>query len=139
MIRLRKYILINSLILITNIALSQDTIRYIGFLDKLIYESIDLYPDNTFKWTSEYDLSWSEFGYYKINKDTLQLDFYGNLIIRQENKIPQKTNRYLIETKKLYLLNDNNRPIKRKKDKSIKTNWSWLYCGRYDYYFLKQD
>lgn len=40
---------------------AQDTITHIGKLDNfLIFESIELYPDSTFKWASEYDLVWSE-------------------------------------------------------------------------------
>lgn len=57
-------------------AFAQDTIGYIGKLDNyLIYATIELYYDSAFKWTAEYDLSWSEFGKYKLSDQILTLNF----------------------------------------------------------------
>jgi hypothetical protein len=111
---------------------AQDTIRYVGKLDGfLIYESIELYPDSIFKWTSEYDLSWSEFGKYKLSDQTLTLNFnetWGN-----------KVKTYEIENDKMYLLDNKGNKIERIKDKSVKLKWSWLRNGHHKYYFIKQD
>lgn len=119
--------------------MSQDTIRYLGFMDKLICESIDLYPDTSFKWTSEYDLKWSKYGYFSINGDTLQLDFYKTIKDKRANLIITKTSRYLTVDNKMYLLNDKGRAIKKMKDKSFRTKWSWVSFGRHKYYFLRQN
>jgi len=110
---------------------AQDTIRYVGKLDDLlIYESIELYSDSTFKWTSEYDLSWSEYGKYKLSEQKLTLNFNES----GENKI--KT--YEIEKDKMYLLDKNGLKVKKLKDKSFKTKWSWLKFGKHDYCFYQE-
>ncbi len=110
----------------------QDTIRYVGKLDDLlIYESIELYSDSTFKWTSEYDLSWSEFGEYKLSDQILILNFnetWGN-----------KVKTYVIENDKMYMLDNKGNKIERIKDKSVKLKWSWLRNGHHKFYFIKQD
>ncbi len=111
---------------------AQDTIRYVGKLDDLlIYESIELYSDSTFKWTSEYDLSWSEFGEYKLSDQILILNFnetWGN-----------KVKTYEIENDKMYMLDNKGNKIERIKDKSVKLKWSWLRNGHHKFYFIKQD
>ena len=108
---------------------AQDTIKYVGKLDGfLIYESIELYSDSTFKWTSEYDLSWSEFGKYKLSDQTLTLNFNES----GGNKV--KT--YTIENDKMYLIN-NGRKVKKIKDKSVKSKWSWIRFGKHDYSFYQ--
>ncbi len=58
---------------------SRDTIRYEGIAGIMFYESIELYPNSYFKWTSEYDLSWREFGIYEINDEKLILKYYDTL------------------------------------------------------------
>jgi len=110
---------------------AQDTIRYVGKLDDfLIYESIELYSDSTFKWTSEYDLSWSEFGKYKLLDQILILNFNES----GGNKV--KT--YMIENDKMYLLDNSGRKIKKIKDKSVKTKRSWIRFGKHDYCFYQE-
>jgi hypothetical protein len=111
---------------------AQDTIRYIGKLDNyLIYESIELYSDSTFKWTSEYDLSWSEFGRYKLTDQILILNF--------NETVGNKVKTYVIENDKMYVLDNKGKKTERIKDKSVKTKWSWLRNGRHKFYFIKQD
>lgn len=111
---------------------AQDTIRYVGKLDDfLIYESIELYSDSTFKWTSEYDLSWSEFGEYKLTDQILILNFnetWGN-----------KVKTYMIENDKMYMLDNKGNKIERSKDKSVKKKWSLFRNGRHKFYYIKQD
>ena len=116
----------------TSKTIAQDTIRYVGKLDDfLIYESIELYSDSTFKWTSEYDLSWSEFGKYKLTDQILILNFsetWGN-----------KVKTYMIEDDKMYMLDNKGNKLERIEDKSIKKKWSWLRNERHKFYFIKQD
>ena len=58
------------LIGLTFSVLGQDTLSYRGILGgRLLYETIKLYPDGTFKRTSEYDLSWPEYGLYKFEPE----------------------------------------------------------------------
>lgn len=110
---------------------AQDTIKYVGKLDGfLIYESIELYSDLTFKWTSEYDLSWSEFGEYKLSDKTLILNFNetgGN-----------KVRTYTIENDKMYLIDKSGKSVKKIKDKSVKLKRCWLSFGKHDYCFYKE-
>lgn len=107
---------------------AQDTIRFVSKLNGfLIYESIELYSDSTFKWTSEYDLSWSEFGKYKLSDQILILDFNetgGN-----------KVKTYTIENGKMYLTDKSDKKVKKVKDKSVKINGSWIRSGKHDYSF----
>lgn len=108
---------------------SQDTLKYEGFLNKiLLVESIELYPDGTFKWTSEYDLSWSELGEYEILTDKLILNFSN-----QKTKIET----YFMTETGLIKLDEEGEPIKKIKDKSFKTKWSWLKGNRHDYQIKK--
>ncbi|KXX66494.1 hypothetical protein AVL50_31705 [Flammeovirga sp. SJP92] len=110
---------------------SQDTVKYIGTINNLIiYESIELYSDSTFKWTSEYDLSWSEYGQYQIINDSLILSYD---VVSQ----PQKVEIYEIENEFLYRLDEKNRRIIRKKDKSIRSKWSWLNGFKHKYVIKK--
>ena len=109
---------------------AQDTIRYVGKLDDfLIYESIELYSDSTFKWTSEYDLSWSEFGKYKLSDQILILNF------NETRGIKVKT--YMIENDKMYLI-DKGRKVKKIKDKSVKSKLSWIRFSNHDYSFYQE-
>jgi hypothetical protein len=110
---------------------AQDTIKYIGKLDGfLIYESIELYSDSTFKWTSEYDLSWSEFGKYKLSDQILILNFNET----DGNKVKS----YMIENDKMYLIDKSGKKVKKIKDKSVKFKGSWIRFGKHDYCFYKE-
>jgi hypothetical protein len=96
----------------------------------LIYESIELYSDSTFKWTSEYDLSWSEFGNYKLSDQTLILNF--------NETAGNKVKTYMIENDKMYLIDKSGKKVKKIKDKSVKFKGSWLRFGKHDYCFYKE-
>jgi hypothetical protein len=136
------YILSLILTTITNNVFAQDTVRYNGILKGfLLYESIELYTDGTFKWTSEYDLSWSEYGLYKVTNETLLLNYYPGINkISKEISVsekPIKVEEFEIYQNKLYLLDQNGHRIKKRKDKSIKTKWSWIYGNRHKYEIKK--
>ncbi len=108
---------------------AQDTLKYQGFLSNvLLVESIELSPDGTFYWTSEYDLSWSESGEYEISNDKLTLNFSD-----QKSKIET----YIITETGLIKLDEEGAPIKKIKDKSFKTKWSWLKGHKHDYKIKK--
>jgi len=100
---------------ITSVELySQDTIRYeklqsIGKINILI-TSIELYDDSSFTWTSEHDLSWSEYGIYTFNKDTLILHFYYSFFDNiNKDSIDWDETKKTIEIKEVrkYLINKN--------------------------------
>lgn len=97
----------------------------------MIYESIELYSDSTFKWTSEYDLSWSEFGEYKLTDYILILNF--------NETCGNKVKTFMIENDKMYMIDNKGNRIERIKDKSVKNKWSWFRNGRYKFYLIKQD
>lgn len=128
--------------------LGQDTLSYQGILGgKILYETIKLYPDGTFKWTSEYDLSWSEYGLYKLEAENLTLDYY--LSSEQPTKMslvdtirhierPIKTEKFIVGNDRLYRINNRGEKIKRIKDKSIRLPWSWATNFRHKYEWIKE-
>jgi hypothetical protein len=77
-IRKNFFVLLIIVLINQNVSLSQDTTRYYGILGSFLLESIDLYPDSTFKWTRQYDLCWSDYGFYEVNKSKLKLKFKLN-------------------------------------------------------------
>jgi len=112
-----------------------DTISYTGTLGPMLYETIELYPDKSFKWTSEYDLSWSEYGTYTIEEDELKLEYYTkspNTNPRTSNtQIPDKIEIFEIEGNLIYRLNRKGKKIKRIKDRSFKIGLSWIFGHKY--------
>ena len=136
--------LILFVILMTKIlsdSFGQDTIIYQGIVNrKLLYETINLYPDKTFKRTSEYDLKWSEYGIYSIENNYLKLTYkFGGKKNSESGKDSvskaektNKTEKFLIENIYLYRLTDSGKKIRRIKDQSIRTNWSWLIGHNYE-------
>lgn len=142
--KLQEYLMIIGLSFLTSwisAQESQDTIRYEGIVSVMLYESIELYSDNSFKWTSEYDLTWSEYGIYKIEEDTLILQYYGfdNIDIDTSESIsesPNKTEYFLIGDNQIYRLNKRGRKIKRRRDSSFKYKMSGLFGHKYC--FLKR-
>lgn len=115
---------------------AQDTVRYVGVIaDALIYESIELYPDSTFKWRSEYDLSWDEYGVYSIYYDTLVLNYTDAHSIDENNSTPKirKTEVLIMDGSFLFRLDEKKQRITRQKDKSIRTKWSWILGYRHKY------
>ena len=126
---------------------AQDTLKYIGLVkNTLLYESIELYENKTFKWTNEYDLVFSSYGKYEIIGDTLILDFYIDLNEPKTMNISDsikyvsnidRTSRFIIENKKLFRLNSKGKIEKSIKDRSIRTKWSWLLGHKYEYYLTE--
>lgn len=101
---------------------AQETVKYSSFLDNvLLYETIELYPDSTFKWTSEYDLQWSEYGTYKIKGSELILSY----------KEASKTELFEVDGPHLYRIKKNGRRIKKVKDKSVKGSGFLRYKHAY--------
>jgi predicted TPR repeat methyltransferase len=117
------------LLLISNQMLfGQDTLKYQGFLAQiLLIKSIELYPEGTFKWTSEYDLTWSETGEYELSNDTLVLNYLNR----------DKKETYIKKHSGLIKLDKNGVPVRRVKDKSLRTKWSWLRAYRHNYEIRK--
>ncbi len=120
---------------------AQDTIRYDGLLNNsLKYESVELYKDQTFKWTSEYDLMWSQYGNYHIAYDTLILNIYFDfskpktMSIADSIKVisshydVRKFRKYIMDGDKMYRTNLKGKKVKWIKDPSI---------GRFNYEFIK--
>ena len=125
----------------SNKLFGQDTIIYRGFADRILYESIELYTDKTFKWTSEYDLSLSEYGLYEIDNNSLQLKYFikfnypktmslKDSIILIEN--PIKIENFKLDKEHLYRLNKSGREIHRISDNSIRTCWSLIFGHKYE-------
>ena len=140
--------LLISLIGFTFSLLGQDTLSYRGILGgRLLYETIKLYPDGTFRWTSEYDLSWSEYGLYKFKPDNLTLDHYlsseqpKTMTLIDTIKFfekPINSEKFIVHNDQLYRLNDRGKKIKRKKDKSIRLPWSWASNYKHKYELIKE-
>ena len=127
---------------------AQDTIRYIGLINKgLMYESIELYNDNTFKWTSEFDLSYDEYGNYEIVKDTLILNTYIDFtkpktmsIVDSIKVISSKWDnrrfrKYIIDRDKMFRTNSHGRKVNRLKVNSF---GNWFTGHRFKYELIKQ-
>ena len=116
---------------------NQDTIRYQGIASIMLYESIELYPNNIFKWTSEYDLSWSEYGIYEIKDKKLILKYYSKLnelnktLLSEITESPDKAEFFLIGGNQIYRVNKRGKKIKRIRDKSFKYKMSWLFGHKY--------
>ncbi|WP_438423732.1 hypothetical protein [Aquimarina macrocephali] len=134
-----------TLILILNYGdfYGQDTIKLKGHLrETFLLESFEMYPDKTFKWTNEYDLSWSEYGEYKIEKNKLIFDFYiwmwkpTSMSIRDSiAKTPKilNTRIFEIEGKRVYPITEKGKRIIKMKDPYYRRKWSWLFGNRYEY------
>ncbi|OAD46426.1 hypothetical protein LPB303_02520 [Polaribacter atrinae] len=121
----------------------QDTIRIKGNLrETFLLESFELYPDKTFKWTNEYDLSWSEYGEYKIKENKLTFDFYifmwKPISMSIKDSISQtpkilNTRIFEIEGKRIYPISEKGKRIIKMKDPYYKRKWSWLFGNKYEY------
>jgi hypothetical protein len=149
MLYLKRTYLIFSILVITALQLiGQDTTIYIGLLgNKILYETIELYPDSTFKWTSEYDLTWSEYGIYEIDSNKLELkyflefDYPKSMSLKdsiQLIKDPRKTITYSYENGSLFRFNETGKRVRRIQDKSVKTSWSWITRHRHKYKILME-
>lgn len=137
---------ITSFLLFISINLySQDKIIYNGISGDFLIETFEFYPDSTFKWTSEYDLKWSDYGKYKIEKNKLTLDFYIWMIypetmslIDSISCIPKKfrTKNFELEDNRIYTLNKKGRRITRKNEGFFRRKWAWLFGNKKKYKIL---
>ncbi|GAB2779636.1 hypothetical protein [Salinimicrobium soli] len=128
---------------------AQDTIIYQGVLrDNILIETIELYPDSTFKWTNEYDLSWSEYGRYKMTENQLILNHYiiwhypKTMSLRDSISTiekPMQTRVLEIENNRIYPLSENGKRKTKMKDPFFKRKWGWLLGNRFDYKIIRTD
>ena len=145
----KQIILIASILLLVNKLCAQDTIRYVGLINKnLVYESIELYTDKTFKWTSEFDLSFDAFGKYEIVKDTLILNTYFDFTKPKTMNIAdsikiisskwenRRFSKYIIDGDKMFRTNRNGRKVDKIKVNSIGT---WLTGHRFKYELIRLE
>ena len=120
----------------------QDTVKYYGILsDTFLYETFELYPDNTFKWTSEYDLNFSKYGSYRIENNILTLNYdleptnsdgiSGNHSMQSLCKAAPQKECYAIKRNRLILLNENGDKVRRRKDRSFRKGLSWIFGHKY--------
>lgn len=147
------------MLLISTIAFSQsvknDTIKYNGyFVDCFLMESYTLYPDHTFKWTSEFDLSWNEYGRYTRNDNILKFDFYiqmndpKTMSLRDSIQVAMKSQsqnkpirtEYLEDAdKNLYYVDKNGKRKPTKKKAPCKRPFGWLFGNKYEYVIYRTN
>ena len=136
----RKNIFLITLIVLFSpkISFSQDTTKYYGVLGSFLYETIELYPDSTFKWTRNYDLCWSDYGLYETNKSILKLKFklessfpktmsLRDTLVRIDTVLFVRN--FLIDKSRFYCLDSKGKKVKWLKNDFFDNNWSWLTFG----------
>jgi len=117
-----------------------DTIIIHGLIaEVLLSESITLYPNSTFKWTSEYDLSWDEFGDYEWGENKLILKYYDSSISSKDltSKEYSKIETLLVKKDQFFRLKKSGKKIRRRRDRSIRTKWSWIRFHYHKYKLTK--
>lgn len=111
-------------------------------------ESFTLYPDNTFKWTSEFDLSWDEYGLYKIENIKLTLDYYtlfdysSTMNFKDSISTFREAEKSIIlemEEDKLYYVGENGKRLPIKLKAPCKRKWGWLIGNKYEYIIYRED
>lgn len=131
-----KLLLILILSTITTCA-QNATIKYectlrTGHKTRLLYESIELRPDSTYSWMSEYDLAWEDKGIYTIDNDILTLNppLFNNV-----PAVNEKPKKFLIVMDGLMMLDERGKPVRKIRDRSLGGFKSWLkgYKFKYDY------
>jgi len=61
----------------SQLTFGQDTVLYNGIIPgNLLSNQLNYTQTILFKWTSEFDLSWDEYGLYKIDKNQIELSYY---------------------------------------------------------------
>jgi len=128
---------------------AQDTIVYKGILrNDFLLETIELYPDRTFKWTNEYDLTWSEYGKYQIADNKLTLNHYifsdypKTMSLKDSiSKIekPSQTRIFEIENNRIYPLTKKGKRITKMKDPYYRRKWSWILGNRFEYKIMRAE
>ncbi|WP_375334486.1 hypothetical protein [Flagellimonas sp. C4] len=128
---------------------AQETIVYKGILkNTFLIETIELYPDSTFKWTNEYDLSWSEYGIYKIAENKLILDHYIFSVYPETMSLkdsistlkkPTQTRILEMENNRIYPLTKKGKRITKMKNSYFRRKWGWLLGNRFEYKIIKTE
>lgn len=128
---------------------AQDTIVYKGILrGDFLLETIKLYPDSTFKWTNEYDLTWSEYGKYKIAENKLVLKHfifseYPETMSLKDSisqiEKPSKTRIFKIENNRIYPITEKGKRITKIKDPYYRRKWGWLLGNRFEYKIMRAE
>lgn len=161
---MKKIILLT--LLATCFCKAQDTIQYTcsvvlnktgNHVNTLLYESMQLHPDNFVIWTNEYDLRWSEYGKYTITGDTLRLDLYDGISMNPNstsqsfrvadslaaaNVKPYEVKYYLMTGENLQFLTLKGKklkPAKRIYDSSLRRTLGWLFGNGRKYIYRKTD
>jgi hypothetical protein len=142
-----KIILIST-ILIPRILFGQDTVVYKGFLKETFpIETIELYPDSTFKWTNEFDISWDEYGKYELKNNQLILDSYlialypSSMSLKDSISFLSKVidrKIYDIENERIYPLDDKGKRIIKFKHPYYKKKRQWIWGNKHEYIILKR-
>ncbi|MFA5620180.1 MAG: hypothetical protein WDA08_07750 [Weeksellaceae bacterium] len=112
-------------------------------------ESFTLYPDNTFKWTNEFDLSWDEYGLYKIENNKLTLDYYilfdfpSTMSLKDNiSTVPEAEKSIILEMEedKLYYVGENGKRLPTMlKFPFCKRKWGWLIGNKFEYIIYRED
>ena len=137
-------------------SVKNDTIKYNGFfVDCFLMESYTLYPDSTFKWTSEFDLSWNEYGKYIRNDSIVKFDFYIQMNYPKtmslkdsiEMAVKSKSHtdnpirtEYLEDAgENLYYVDKNGKRAPTKMKAPCKRPFGWLFGNKYEYIIYRTD
>ena len=126
---------------------AQDTLVYQGVLrDDFLIETIELYPDSTFKWTNEYDLTWSEYGRYKIADNKLTLnhfifsDYPETMSLKDSISTiekPTQTRILEIDGNRIYPLTEKGKRKTKMEDPFFRRKWGWLLGNRFEYKIMR--
>jgi hypothetical protein len=140
--RIKVIVILVFIIRCSDSLFGQDTIFYRGYIPgKLLIETLELYPNKTFKWTSEYDLSYSQYGVYNLANDNLELKYYlafnppkvmslNDTIELIDN--PIKIENFKVEKDNLFRLTNSGREIHRIKDSSLRSHCSLIFGHKYE-------
>lgn len=135
-----RFLLLSLLITLNSFA-QGETIRYecklkTGKRSYLLYETLQLKPDSTYTWRSEYDLSFEIEGTYSITGDTLTLTQTSGALGRIENPTIKVLH---IKDGRLYFLNNRGWRVHRIHDRSLGGFNNWLKGYNFSYVYEKVD
>jgi len=131
------------LVFIVKIPAQSDTVVYYGIMDYgVLFESIELYPDSTFKQVLDYEAPyWYYYGLYELSGNELILTTYLHPIstisekmtlsemmvnMRDENVEPLSITKYKIRDNYMWKLDEEGHEIRTVKDEDLMIRQSWL-------------
>ncbi len=133
-------------------SVKNDTIKYKGlFVNCFLMESYTLYPDSTFKWTSEFDLSWNEYGKYTLIDSIYKLEFYvemnypktmtlkDSIEVAKRNYKPIRTEFLEDAGENLHYVDENRKRSPTKLKAPCKRPFGWLFGNKYQYVIYRVD